>query len=228
MVQERLDAAEPPRTETPTQVLRRAIKELRASPTSPELVTAYWRAKMAVDGKRAKVDISVADCDRTAEEIAKLREKGRTLVYVHPELTTQDGLVILGKMYPRMQNWAVKEGTTVINEQSSGGWLDIESSRDSPNLGTRVQQAVDIFKGQGLTGQSLPAYILGSQASKDLTGHYFDENTYSRLPGSRYDGRIVHARFGPDGRLDVYWRLGLDDLLRASDLGARSEGVKSS
>lgn len=211
--------------QTPTQVLRRAIQELKTSPNRPELVTAYWRAKMAVDGKRAGVDISVADCDRTAEEIAELREKGRTLVYLHPELATQKGLVTLGRMYPGMQSWATREGTTIVSESNSGGWLDIESALESPNLGTREQQAMDIFKSQGLGGQRLSTYVLGSQASRDLTGHYFDESSWSRVSGSRYGSRVVYASFFPDGSLDVS-----SDLLpdrRYPDLGARSEGVKS-
>lgn len=71
----------------------------------------------------------------------------------------------------------------------------------------------------------LSAYILASQASKVLTGHYLDEgSTWSRLLGSHDEGHVVRASFYSDGDLHVVWAL--DPEFRYPSIGGRSEGVK--
>lgn len=204
------------------------------NPFSPEAVTNFWRTKLQVDGKRIGLGIKVPDCNWTEEEIRKpmVDNKGKEvssmMVYVPEQLTGEKGLKRLGKMYPGMDSWAVKEGTIVqdssdVNKKS--GWVKVEATVDAPNLDTTQEGLENHAREKKYSPQRLNTYILASQASRDLTGHYLDEkSTYSRLPGSRCGGGVVRARFGSDGGLHVNWILGPRN--HGANLGGRFEEVK--
>lgn len=200
--------------------IRKVSAEYKKSPLTPEIVNTTWKTLWAEWGKRVNLTFKVPSCDRTSEELSQLQKENRAVLFIPDNVN----LVMLGKIFPQMRSWAVQEGTTVADEQSKGGSIDIEMDLDSPNRNTTESQARDLIKSQGRDGQRLKTYIIGSQFSKLLTGHYFDEKTWSRLPGSRSGGGMVDAYFYSDGHLRVYSFL--FPRGQYPGLGFRSEGVK--
>ena len=200
------------------------LPEYQTKPHTRELVTSLWKAIWMEEGRKIGAKIQVPLVDRTEEEIKELEEQGRMMIYVPQKVATQGTRHLLGRIFPKMQNHSVKKDNSVTNEGVEGGWFDIESSPDSPNLKTTEDDLRELFKSQGKQGQSLSQYIVGSQFLKLTTGHYFDEITYSRLLDSRYVGYVVYADFGRDGSLFVDWDLDPSD--RLDRWGGRSSGVK--
>lgn len=196
-----------------------AIAEYKKSPLTPELVNTTWQTIWTEWGKRIDQKFEVPLCDRTSEELAQLQKENKAVLLIPDNVD----LVMLGKMFKQMKSRAVSEGTTVT-ETSKGGSIDIEMDLDSPHADTTEAQANNFLKQQGRDGQRLKTYIIGSQLSKLLIGHYFDENSWSRLPGSRCGGCMVAARFHSDGRLVVISVL--HPQSRGPFVGFRSEGVK--
>ena len=199
------------------------IREYKAEPTNPVLVTNLWEEfiRTKITGHEISVP-SLPVCDRSREELEALKVVGRGMIY-NPGLSYP----ILGRIFPKMQSYSVKEDSPIKDEFERVGWVDIEMTVDSPNLNTTEPKLQEVLIAQGKDGQRLSTYIWGSQMSRELTGRYFDQgSTWSRLLGSRGEGRVIDADFRKGGYLDVDWHL------RASYhipfLGGRSEGAKSS
>lgn len=212
--------------EKPQDLLRAItiMQEYKTQSHTPELVTETWQTIWKVDELRVDLTINVPPCDRTKEELVKLEQEGRMLVYVPPELSTQENRHLLGKMFPRMRSYSTEKENPVTNELSQYGWVDVEASVDAPNINTTEEELRSLFASQGREGVSLNTYIIASQFSNRVKGHYFDEGLiWSRLLGSRYRGRAVSAGLYSDGDLDVR---SLDPLARDPRLGGRSAGVK--
>lgn len=194
-------------------VLTQAITELEVNPFSPEANTNYWRAKIAADGKRIELDIFVPECNWTEEEIRRpMRDKEGNdvpsmMVYVPLELMGRGGLVKLGQMYPEMNDWSVQVGTLIndhTNAYQKGGWIKVEKAIVPPNLHTSREELLRHAKQQGYFGLREATYILAAQASKDRTGHWFDEAGYSSyLLGSYYGGGELKASFESTGKLNI-------------------------
>ncbi len=208
----------------PASPLRQQLQEYKSQPHTPELVTATWQTVWQSWGERVDLKLPVPSLDRTPEELVELEKNGNMLVFVPDRLASQEGRHLLGEIFPEMRSYSVEKGNPVTNEHNRGGWYDIEKSLDVPHTNTTEKEAKKIFDKQERNGQRLNTYIIGSQFSKLTAGHYFDESTYSRMPGSRREGRVVGALFNPSGDLSVrpYW----DPRFRGRSLGARSEGVK--
>jgi hypothetical protein len=203
----------------PQDTIARTITEYKKGPLTPELVNTTWQTLWGEWGKRIEETFDVPSCDRTSEELAKLQKENKAALLIPDNVD----LVMLEKMFPQMRSWAVSEGATVT-ESSRGGSIDIEMDVDSLHRDTTEAQVNDFLESQERDGQRLKTYIIGSQLSKLLTGRYFDENSWSRLPGSRYEGGMVGARFISVGYLDVV--SGLVPQGRHPGMGFRSEGVK--
>lgn len=202
-----------------------AIAEYKSQPLTPELVNKTWQTLWTEWGKRIGQTFDVPACDRTTEELVKLKKENKGVLLIPDNVS----LVDLGKIFPQMQNWAVQEGTTVGNDHNKGGSIDIEMDLDSPNRNDTERGAAFSLEEEERNGQRLTTYIIGSQWSKLLTNHYFDENTFSsRLLGSRSDGSLVYAGFHSDGRLRVRVHWGLGNVMPDPRIGFRSEGVKKS
>ena len=200
-------------------VIRKAIAEYRSQPHTPELVNTTWQTLWVEWGKRIGETFGVPQCDRTAEELVQLQKENKAILLIPDNVD----LIMLGKMFPQMRSRAVSEGTTVT-EPNKGGSIDIEMDLDSPHGNTTEDQIKDFLEQQERDGQRLKTYIIGSQFSKLLTAHYLDENTTSRLPGSRREGGMVHAYYHSGGRLHVDSPLPPQD--HNPQMGFRSEGVK--
>lgn len=214
--------------EKPQDLLRAAIQEYKDQPHTPELITRVWQTIWGVDGQKAGLVIEVSVCDRTQEELVKLEQEGRMLVYVPPELSTQENRHLLGEMFPKMKSYSTEKGNPVTSEPNQYGWVDVEANVEAPNTNTNEGKLRSLFASQGREGVSLNSYIIASQFSKRVEGKYFDEGlTWSRLLGSRLGRWVVSAlflRFNSDGRLRVCWVL--LPLVRSPVLGGRSAGVK--
>jgi len=191
---------------------------------TPDAVTDTFGRIWEARGKLISVTFDVAQCPLSEKEL-KEREKRNIRVGVLPQaLATQETRHLLGEMFPKMQSHSVQEGNNVTNDENSSGWFDYEAAIDAPHLDTKEGQLMDKIKKDERRILSLNEYIVASQDSKLFTGKYLDETrTYVRL-GSRCGGRMVLARFGSVGYLDVGSLLDADD--RHSVVGVRSSGVK--
>ena len=199
------------------------VFEYKRNPTSPEAVTNFWQTfiRVSIQHSEAEIDVpEIPPCDRTQEELEALRQEGRMMVY-NPGFSYP----VHGKIFPKMNSYSVKEDSPIKDKETKSGWVDVEMDIDSPNTDTKEDDLEKIFKSQGRKGMRLATYILGGQASKVLTGKYFDQgSTYSRLLSSSFDGYVVDADFYSHGLLNVGWAL--DPQAHAPGLGGRSEGVK--
>ena len=219
--------------QTPESLLKRVAQEYKADPKSNEALTRLNRTFYEIMGQRIDLEIAVPDCDWTAKEIDKMMPtvEGKAVksqvLYFPSELRGRDGLVRLGRMFG-LTNWSVREDTTIASEDElPSDWIRIEGTIDAPNRNTWESDLKQHAKKHNLFGQNLNVYILGSRFAKLLEDGYFDQGpTYSRLPGSRYGGRLVDAHCYSHGGLHVCSDLNPDD--RNSDIGARFAGVKSS
>ena len=187
---------------------------------SPESLTQFMRSFWAEAGRRIGKDYVVSEFPLKSEEIEERTKNGQMAIFVPAEVSRVD----LGRVFPKMESWAVAEGNSVVDRISNSGWLWIESSIDTPNRNTTEKQLEDIFKKVKKQGQSLRTYIIGGQISKLLTDKYFDEGSnWSRLLGSCVRNRVLCPDFRSDGRLDVHSIL--RSWLSIWNLGGRSEEV---
>lgn len=204
-----------------SKLLKEAIEEYKIYTHTPEVVTKYWQDRWKAYGCLVNSEIKVPPCDRPYEEIVKLEISGRKLIYVPKELTTPEGLVILGKMHPKMGLLPYKiEG--IVNKDEVSGWVDVEAVPLAENREISEKELLEKSKKEGRMGMDLATYIIASQDSKDLTGEYFDETGWCRLLGSSKNDRTLGAGFKGD-LLQVDFA---DAKIKDFFLGSRSIGVK--
>lgn len=211
--------------ETSQTALDRAVQEYKSQPLTPESVNKFWQTLWKVEGSEIGRVFDVPSCDRTAEELTELKEEKRAVLLIPDEFYTRAGLVLLGRMFPNMRSRFVQGGTTITNENNRGGCIDVEMDLKSPNGNTTQKNLEELAFSKGRNGQRLATYMVASQFSKLLTGHYFDEgDTWSRVPGSRDGDGVVSAHFSPGG--DLHVSSNLFPQGRYPGLGGRFEGVK--
>lgn len=216
--------------------LIQSIVELKTNFFSPEAITKFWKAKLQADGKRIGLDISVLDCNWTKREMRKPMigingaEVPSMMVYIPQELYGQEGLIKLGQMYPKMNIWPVQKETVAWvmrdspDSSKKGRWIKVEATIDAPNINTTEKDLKNHAKAKKYSRQRLITYIFASQASKDLTGHYLDEeSTWSRL-GTHFQSEVAYVRFHSDGDLTIPWPL--DPQAHGAGIGGRFEEVK--
>lgn len=195
---------------------------------TPDLINATWQGIWKVAGESAGYAYQVPKCDRTAEQLAELKQANRAALLLPDDIYTLGGLVRLGRIFPLMKSWVTmpEEAIRISHSSNQGGCIDVEMSLDAPYRtfeGYNEQQLRDKIAADGRNGIRLPTYLVAGQFSKLLTGHYLDENTWSRTPGSFCGSQALYASFYSYGKADVSgWIPGL----RYSDLGGRSEGAK--
>lgn len=200
--------------------LRQTIAEYKKGVRTPELVTAYWRAKLP--------DILVPDCDWTEEAIQRpmVDIRGNQIPGLMVPDFAEITLLILGRKYPNMRSRTVSEAGLVTDTHNTRGWIKVYDSIDAPNRNTSKSDVERFAQKEGYLPGREKGYILGAQASKDFKGKYFDQGaTWSWLLGSRLYGGVVGAFFGPNGYLDAYWDLRALEIPRQSR-GWRFEEVK--
>ena len=215
----------------PIDLLNRPIQEFKDNPYFAEAITSLNKTFYEVYGQRIGLEISVPDCDWTEKEIKESMpttegEKVKSMVLFYPsELKGKQGLVRIGQMFT-LTNWSVQEHTPIVSEERiPTDYVRIEAVINAPNTNTTEQDLVNHAQKHHLLGQDLNLYILGSRFAKLLDGRYFDQgSTWSRLPGSRYEGRVVPAYCDSDGHVGV--SSSLDPGYRSPRIGGRFAGVK--
>ena len=231
-------AAEEPVKNPQLDFLRRTVDYVaNVDKLTPQLVTAYWRAKLKVDGARAGIDISVPDCNWTEEEIRRpmvdIRGNKVPGLMVPNQFRGEEGLVALSRIYPGA---GFKESNSMFDVHDIGAfatWVKVEDTVYAPNRYSSEEDLEDFSKRSGYFGQRVSTYILASQASRDLTGFYFDLGiTGSKLTGSKMKGWFIftddytpHFCFSSYGQLLRYSLIMHPDQ-RANNLGGRFEEVK--
>ncbi len=197
---------------------------------TPELVNHTWQNIWVEIGRVVDFTYQVPSCDRTTKELAKLQKENKAVLLLPDDIYTPEGLVRLGKAFPLMRSWAtnLEHASEISYGSNKGGSIDIEMSLDAPyrtSRGYNQKELVAKIAADKRAGQRLPTYFVGSEFSQLLTGHYFDENTCSRLPESFCEGDMLNARFDSDGEasVDAIW----DPEDQYPSLGGRSEGVSN-
>lgn len=216
----------PAKKDKPQDVLALAVREFKASPLTPELVTKTFQTIWQVRGESAGLEVVVAPCDRSAEELAELVKARRHIGYLPEQGMTQENRPLFAKMFPRLRSHSVQEENSVTNEANRFGWFDYEASVDAPYLDTTEDQLKERIAADGRLEMNVSEYIVAGEDSKLFTGKFLDQgNTWARLLGSRLGGEVVRAYFLSDGDLVVSW--GLVPQGHGPGLGGRSVGVKS-
>lgn len=199
---------------------------------TPELVDYTWQGIWKNIGEAVGYSYKVPRCDRTPEELQELKVAGRSALLLPTDIYTPGGLMRFAKAFPSMKAFfgVFNEAVYVSYRSDKGGCIDIEMSIDAPFRGRRWgynrKELWQRIKDDGRIDQRLPTYVMGSQFSELLTGHYFDSSgTSSRLTGSVYRGEELEVWFKSDGQL--HYLACHPDVCRLS-LGGRSEGRKGS
>lgn len=237
---------------TVERTLELAKAAYRAKPDSPELLSefnqAFWNARKLALGVSER-DLVVVVCPYKEADIRKFRKDFGLFV---PQIvsTAPEGLILLGKAFPRMISVAFQAGTGVSNIDQNGklidlhGWMKTEKAIMAPHTLTNQDQAEETisYKDHDRIGDTLNIYAIASQQSKELTGKYLDAvirpqtgPSESRILSSRWEGRVLVARFRPEGlcyphqftRSDYWDGLCYVDRLRMSDYTDYDLGVRS-
>lgn len=216
---------------------REAIRAFRQGPATKDTIMRLWQTGYNVLGLRVGSNFEVSDLNYFQDEIDGLAhmDPARKLVYVPDQLeTTPEGLVYLSTMYPKMRAWVGKPDADLLrvtHGSNKGGWVHVEAGWKTPYTDTtqsglegELTKLNKEYPAYVWTGQRLATYEIGSQDSRGLTRHHFDEQGWVRLLGSFFDGRVLFAGFNVGGELDFGW--GWDPLHRNPDLGGRFEGAK--
>ncbi|MFS8159369.1 MAG: hypothetical protein ACMG6E_03990, partial [Candidatus Roizmanbacteria bacterium] len=152
-----------------TTELKRALNTLLSiEKPKPEDLSAYWATRWSVLAERARLEITVPPCDRTAKEIEALKKEGRRLVYVPDTIT----LVDLGKIHPEMRSSSLQPNAGIQDESDTYGWLDVEAGVDCSYLGTTEAQLRRMLEEKGVSGMREKTYIVASQDCFDRTNKY--------------------------------------------------------
>lgn len=196
------------------------IQKYQTTPVhTPNLINDTWQGIWGVIGKAVGFEYQVPLCDRPTEELAQLQKEHRAVLLLPSDIYTPDGLVRLGKAFPLMRNWTTwpSEAVNIFHESTNGGAIDIEMNLNTLKRNERrcrqqelkelLAKGIRVVVNEGRGGQRLSTYFVGSQFSQLLTGHYFDEDTYSMplIPGSAYNNKIngrqalLEAGFCSDG-----------------------------
>lgn len=210
-------------------------RELLTQHHTPDLITRYWQARWNMLGKLVGLTYEVMDCDYYQDEIEGLEHlpEPRRLYYAPDQLeTTPEGLILLGRMHPKMDHWTVKAGTSVTYAHNQGGYFHMESSSQTPYLGStelqleeKLKDLAKIYPAYIWSGPRLANLIIASQDSDELIGNYFEESSWAYLLGFRSDSEeLLHVGFSPTGRLRVPGNFNPKN--HPEPTGARFEGYK--
>jgi hypothetical protein len=195
--------------------LEKAKREFLDNPFSPEANTHFWRKLIETKLKDKELPFEIPECTKTSAEIKSLMENGRFLVF-NPGFD----LKILTEIFS-ISNFGITIGTLPEDDFSKAGWLDVEFDPESPNKETTEEELRVSLAVEQRIGQRLSTYLWASLANKVITGHYFDEESKSRLLSTHSGSKTVYVHSLPNGNVDVYSILNPQNY--GSGLGGRSE-----
>lgn len=197
------------------------VKEYQTRPHTPELLTRTWQTVWNIWAERVKKKVVVPPCDRTTEEIRALEENKdygvkspRMLIFIPEGFSGSENRDKWYQMFPDMD--VTERVKWVKNKQPQSGWLDTESTvgpayTDARTLftlpaGRLVTRLEKELQPLGKVGQTLDAYVYGSQFKALTSDEYFDqEGTMTLLTGSYHEGDAptTLASFDSRGRLKI-------------------------
>lgn len=162
---------------------------------TPAAVTALHQALWDERTEGSGTRYIVSPCPYGTTELEALEGGGYRLGYLPPDLATQQGRHGLAVLFPRMASYALHTDNVVTNDANPVGWFEYEADIDCPYCGTTEARLLERVAAAGRTLLTLNQYIVASQDSRRLTGHYLDEGGFWVRTCSRLDGRIATARF---------------------------------
>jgi len=165
--------------------LKIAIEDYRSKLHTPELISNTWRLIWRAWGYKLNLLIKTPDCNISQTELTELENQGLMLVYIPPKLAAPEDVFLLNALFHLNNNPLMYKNLNYQNINNNGGWYDIEKSIDAPNANMNEAELIGLFIAKKRDPQRFNTYVIGSQASKLLTGNYFDEKTHSLIIGSR-------------------------------------------
>ncbi|HUC95089.1 MAG TPA: hypothetical protein VMR19_03780 [Candidatus Saccharimonadales bacterium] len=187
-------------------ILKREIKEYKRDSKNPERVTAFWQAFWDKSGNKIDFVPGVTPCPLTEDQIVEAGRCGRGLIFVPENVATQESRYLLGKMFPKMHGNSVRMiDNEVRNIDSHFGWRLFDTQFEPLVPGAIESEVKTVMAAKSAEAPTLNEYIIASQAIKNLTGKYLDEERYfARLLGSALAGETIVARITQNGELDVF------------------------
>lgn len=161
---------------------------------TPEDITNLWDVIWQIWGRRGDILPAVPHLKAKQHELAELEEEGKMFVYLPYELVSpgQSKYLLLNKIFPETATNLLKNSGSMEDEYHRYGWIDIEASIETPYSYTTETELTRLFSSQNRAGQRLSTYIIGSQFSKLITGHYFDHA--SSIPAAnKHQGNMVRG-----------------------------------
>lgn len=147
-----------------------------------------------------------------------------------PVLASSDARALIGRGFSNLGYSVVfQSGYEIKNGHQTSGWMRVDASLDSPYrrnskgelTGLNVDELKKAIKADSRVGQTVNIYGPSGNVIKQIFGYYPDQGaTWSRLPESLLDGRVLGARFLPDGSFDV--DSGWGSRARYPETGGRS------
>ncbi len=196
-----------------------------------KLITEVWRRFWNWRMEKKLVEIYVPPCDRSSEEIRELEEEGRMLIYVPPVFSASEGLRRLNDFFVSYEAAGLPKAEDIINNHEQHGWLDVEKSLRAPHIGKGEATIALLESERGWKVQTLNTYIIGSEFSQLVSGHCFDEGTYSMV-ASRSEGENLLVRQQVFESGESYFFIAFQEKDRSyyydSLVGVRFAGKKAS
>lgn len=122
--------------------------------------------------------------------------------------------VLIGKGFSNLGAARVfQQRYEVINGHQTSGWMRVDASLDAPYrinkrgelTGLNVDELEGAIAADKRTGQTINIYGPSGNVIKQIFDYYPDQgSTWSRVPGSVRDGRVLHASFDPVGYFPAY------------------------
>lgn len=158
--------------------------EFQFAEHTPELMHSLYSRFWEMAGERIHRTIRVPKPKFSLVELTTAERNGLFFVYIPPRYARPEALPELATIFP----WAQGELITstqnyVINQSTGSGWLTVEWTGGLPFMGKK--EYTSILNEMGREGQTLNTYIVGTAVHKLLTNKFWDEGSYSVLPGSQ-------------------------------------------
>lgn len=212
--------------------IKGAIEKYKKLPLTPELVNGTWTILWQKWGEKIEHVFEAPSCNFTSEELGELRGLDRGVLLVPDEVYAPEGLILLGKIFPEITSDAMRK-LVIVNDSNKGGCIAIDMDIDPPDMSISEIGALgyaERIRKLGKHPQRFVTYLIGSRFNYLLTRQYFDKNTDSFLPGSRwaFDDRILLVHSTGEGNANIVADVGSNDDTKRENQGVRSEWYKKS
>lgn len=172
-----------------------SLRELARKAATSELQTRLQREIWSRRSARLGLRIDVPPCPYDDAMVADLMDRGRALAYLPVELSSHRTRDRFSTLFPTMGSYAEPPANGFANVRDTWGWFDYETTTDAPRVDLTEDEVRRELTTAGLTMLTLDQYIVASQDQFLLAGKYLDQRrSWVRL-ATRYDGRLIAARF---------------------------------